>query len=72
MATAMERMIWGFGDGSTLTVGDTPFGRIGSVICWENYMPMLRMAMYPRTSRCIAHPPRTIGYLARLYAARCA
>lgn len=46
MPTALERMIWGFGDGSTLTVVDSPWGRIGSVICWENYMPMLRMAMY--------------------------
>lgn len=48
MPTALERMIWGFGDGSTLTVVDTPYGRLGSVICWENYMPMLRMAMYSK------------------------
>jgi nitrilase len=48
MPTAMERVIWGFGDGSTLTVVDSPYGRIGSVICWENYMPMLRMAMYAK------------------------
>jgi nitrilase len=48
MPTAMERIIWGFGDGSTLTVVDTPFGPMGSVICWENYMPMLRMAMYSK------------------------
>ena len=48
MPTAMERMIWGFGDGSTLTAVDSPWGRIGSVICWENYMPMLRMAMYSK------------------------
>ena len=48
MPTALERMIWGFGDGSTLTVVDTPYGRLGSVICWENYMPMLRMAMYAK------------------------
>ena len=48
MPTAMERMIWGFGDGSTLTTVDSPYGRIGSVICWENYMPMLRMAMYAK------------------------
>jgi nitrilase len=46
--TALERLIWGFGDGSTLTVVDSPYGRIGSVICWENYMPMLRMAMYAK------------------------
>jgi nitrilase len=41
-------MIWGFGDGSTLTAIESPYGRIGSVICWENYMPMLRMAMYSK------------------------
>ena len=48
MPTAMERLIWGFGDGSTLPVFETPIGKIGSVICWENYMPMLRMAMYSK------------------------
>src|SRR6202165_4556458 len=48
MPTAMERLVWGFGDGSTLPVFDTPLGRLGSVICWENYMPMLRMAMYAK------------------------
>ena len=48
MPTALERMIWGCGDGSTLTAVDSPYGRIGSVICWENYMPMLRMAMYAK------------------------
>ena len=46
MPTASERLIWGMGDGSTLDVAETPVGRIGAVICWENYMPMLRMAMY--------------------------
>ena len=46
MPTAMERLIWGFGDGSTLTVVPTPLGKIGAVICWENYMPMLRLSMY--------------------------
>ncbi len=48
MPTAMERLIWGFGDGSTLPVFDTPLGKLGAVICWENYMPMLRMAMYAK------------------------
>jgi nitrilase len=48
MPTAMERLIWGFGDGSTLTAVDSPYGRIGAVICWENYMPLLRMAMYAK------------------------
>lgn len=46
MPTASERLIWGFGDGSTLPVFDTPCGRMGAVICWENYMPLLRTAMY--------------------------
>ena len=44
--TAAERLIWGEGDGSTLTVLDTAFGKIGGLICWENYMPLARMAMY--------------------------
>ncbi len=48
MPTAAERLVWGFGDGSTLPAFDTPLGRIGAVICWENYMPMLRMAMYAK------------------------
>ena len=48
MPTAAERLVWGFGDGSTLPVFDTPLGRVGAVICWENYMPLLRMAMYAR------------------------
>ncbi|HXA49256.1 MAG TPA: nitrilase-related carbon-nitrogen hydrolase [Candidatus Acidoferrum sp.] len=48
MPTAMERLIWGFGDGSTLPVFDTGFGRTGAVICWENYMPLLRAAMYAK------------------------
>jgi len=44
--TGLERLIWGEGDGSTLTVVDTEYGRIGGLICWENYMPLARMAMY--------------------------
>jgi nitrilase len=48
MPTAMERLIWGFGDGSTLPVIETGFGRAGAVICWENYMPLLRAAMYAK------------------------
>lgn len=46
MPTALERLVWGFGDGSTIGVVNTPLGRIGSVICWQNYMPLLRAAMY--------------------------
>jgi len=48
MPTAMERLIWGFGDGSTLPVIESGFGKIGAVICWENYMPLLRAAMYAK------------------------
>ncbi|MCA1326065.1 nitrilase-related carbon-nitrogen hydrolase [Herbaspirillum sp. alder98] len=48
MPTAAERLCWGFGDGSTLTAIDTPWGKMGAVICWENYMPLLRMAMYDK------------------------
>jgi nitrilase len=48
MPTAMERLIWGFGDGSTLPVYETPYGKLGAVICWENYMPLLRMTMYSK------------------------
>lgn len=44
--TGAERLIWGQGDGGTLTVLDTPLGKIGGLICWENYMPLARMALY--------------------------
>ncbi len=44
--TGGERLIWGEGDGSTLTVIETEVGRIGGLICWENYMPLARMAIY--------------------------
>jgi nitrilase len=44
--TAIERLIWGEGDGSTLPVFDTAVGRVGGLICWENYMPLARMALY--------------------------
>ncbi len=46
--TAAERLIWGEGDGSTLPVLDTELGRMGGLICWENYMPLARMAMYSK------------------------
>lgn len=48
MPTAMERLIWGFGDGSTMPVFETALGKLGAVICWENYMPLLRMHMYAK------------------------
>jgi nitrilase len=48
MPTALERIIWGQGDGSTLSVFDTPLGKLGAVVCWENYMPLLRTTMYAK------------------------
>ncbi len=46
--TAAERLIWGEGDGSTLPVLETEVGKIGGLICWENYMPLARMTMYSK------------------------
>ena len=48
MPTASERLIWGQGDGSTIPVIETSAGKIGAAICWENYMPLLRTAMYAK------------------------
>ncbi len=48
MPTASERLVWGFGDGSTMPVFDTPLGKVGAVICWENYLPLMRAAMYAK------------------------
>jgi nitrilase len=44
--THAERLVWGMGDGSDLTVHPTPVGRVGGLICWENYMPLARFALY--------------------------
>lgn len=46
MPTNPERMVWGMGDASGLRVVDTPAGRVGSLICWESYMPLARYALY--------------------------
>lgn len=48
MPTGSERLVWGFGDGSTLPVFDTPVGKLGALICWENYLPLARAAMYAK------------------------
>ena len=44
--TGGERLVWAQGDGSTLELYDTPFGKLGGLICWENYMPLARYALY--------------------------
>lgn len=46
MPTNPERMVWGFGDATGLRVVDSPVGRIGTLLCWENYMPLARTAIY--------------------------
>ena len=46
MPTGSERTVWGMGDGSTLRTYATPFGRIGGLTCWENYMPLARFYLY--------------------------
>lgn len=48
MPTGSERLIWGQGDGSTMPVIETRFGRLGAAICWENHMPLFRTAMYAK------------------------
>ncbi len=63
MPTAMERLVWGFGDGSTMPVYETDVGRVGAVICWENYMPLMRAAMYAQRIQVYMAPtadPRPI------------
>lgn len=56
MPTGSERLVWGFGDGSTLDTMDTSVGRVGSVICWENYMPLMRQAMYAKGTQIYCAP----------------
>jgi nitrilase len=46
MPTHAERLVWGMGDGSDLGVFSTDVGRVGGLICWENYMPLARFALY--------------------------
>lgn len=46
MPTGSERTVWGMGDGSTLNVVATELGRVGGLICWENYMPLARFHLY--------------------------
>jgi len=46
MPTSAERLVWAQGDGSTLDAYETPFGKLGGLLCWENYMPLARYAVY--------------------------
>ena len=56
MPTNPERMVWGFGDGAGLNVVDTAVGRIGALICWENYMPLARAALYAQNVEIFLAP----------------
>lgn len=56
MPTNPERMVWGMGDASGLRVVDTPAGRLGSLICWESYMPLARYALYAQDIEIFVNP----------------
>ena len=56
MPTNPERMVWGMGDASGLRVVDTPIGRLGGLICWENYMPLSRYALYAQNIEIYVAP----------------
>ena len=56
MPTNPERMVWGFGDGSGLNVVETAVGRIGALICWENFMPLARYALYAQNIEIYVAP----------------
>ncbi|MFP4160927.1 MAG: carbon-nitrogen hydrolase family protein [Ectothiorhodospira sp.] len=61
MPTNPERMVWGFGDGSGLKVVDTPVGKVGTLICWENYMPLARYALYSQGVEVYVAPTYDTG-----------
>jgi nitrilase len=56
MPTNPERQVWGYGDGSTLKVVETAVGRVGMLLCWENYMPFARMALYAQNVEIYCAP----------------
>ncbi|MBX3603862.1 MAG: carbon-nitrogen hydrolase family protein [Piscinibacter sp.] len=68
MPTGSERSVWGQGDGSTLPVLDTPFGRLSGLTCWENYMPLARFYLYAQGVDLWAAPTlaRGDGWLATM------
>ena len=59
--TGSERTVWGMGDGSMLTVVDTPIGRVGGLICWENYMPLARYYLYSQGIDIWVAPTLALG-----------
>lgn len=59
--TVAERTVWGFGDACGLRVVDTPAGRLGSLICWENYMPLARFALYAQGVEIYTAPTYDYG-----------
>lgn len=61
MPTNPERMVWGMGDASGLHVVDTPAGRLGSLICWEAYMPLARYALYAQGMEIFVNPTWDYG-----------
>lgn len=80
--TAAERLVWTGGDGSSLETFDSPVGRVGALICWENYMPLARYAMYAAGTEIYVAPTwsrgeswiatlRHIGLEGRVYAIGC-
>lgn len=56
MPTGAERMVWGQGDGATFRSFDSSIGRLGGLICWENYMPLARQAMFDMGIQILASP----------------
>ncbi|HYM96363.1 MAG TPA: carbon-nitrogen hydrolase family protein [Candidatus Sulfotelmatobacter sp.] len=59
--TNAERMVWGTGDASGLQVSATPMGRVGGLICWENYMPLARFAVYAQGCEIYIAPTWAAG-----------
>lgn len=61
MPTNPERMVWGQGDASGLRVVDTPAGRLGTLICWECYLPLARFALYTQDLEILINPTWDAG-----------
>jgi nitrilase len=61
MPTNPERMVWGTGDASGLRVSDTPMGKVGGLICWENYMPLARFAIFAQGCEIYVAPTWDAG-----------